>query len=145
MNRKVHVLLGVLLAGLFLCPAGAFAQKGVSQRENQALKAAEQFLAFVDAGQYQNSYAATSTLFRSQVSQKEWVAKVAGTRPNFGAVISRQLQKAKYLTSVPGAPDGQYFVFVFRTSFKHKKRARELVTTNKDKDGRWRVSGYFIR
>ncbi len=40
--------------------------------------------------------------------------------------------------------DGQYVV-VYESSFEHKKSAIEAVTPSLDKDGQWKVSGYFIR
>lgn len=48
-------------------------------------------------------------------------------------------------TSLPGAPDGEYVVIEFESSFEHKKSAIETVTPMNDKDGKWRVSGYYIK
>jgi hypothetical protein len=45
----------------------------------------------------------------------------------------------------PGAPDGKYVVIRYETSFRNKKAATETVTPMLDADGRWRVSGYFIK
>ena len=50
-----------------------------------------------------------------------------------------------YKTSVPGAPDGEYVVIQFQTIFEHKASAIETVTPSKEKDGAWRVSGYYIK
>ena len=33
----------------------------------------------------------------------------------------------------------------YASSFEHKKAAVETVTPMLDKDGHWRVSGYFIK
>jgi ribosomal protein S17E len=44
-----------------------------------------------------------------------------------------------------GAPDGEYIVIQFETSFENKKAAIETVTPMMDKDWRWRVSGYYIK
>ncbi len=49
------------------------------------------------------------------------------------------------MTSLPGAPDGEYVVIQIQTSFENKKSAVETITPMLDKDGRWRVSGYQIR
>jgi hypothetical protein len=46
---------------------------------------------------------------------------------------------------LPGAPDGEYVVIQYESSFEHKQAAVETVTPMLDKDGTWRVSGYFIR
>jgi hypothetical protein len=49
------------------------------------------------------------------------------------------------MTTLPGVPDGEYVVVQFDTSFEKKKTAIETVTPMKEPDGRWRVSGYFIK
>lgn len=49
------------------------------------------------------------------------------------------------MTSLPGAPDGKYVVIQYDTSFENKKAAVETVTPMLDKDGKWRVSGYYIK
>jgi hypothetical protein len=59
--------------------------------------------------------------------------------------MSRVVASKQYTTSVPGAPDGQYVIIQFTTSFKNKASATETVTPMLDKDGSWRVSGYFIK
>jgi hypothetical protein len=55
-------------------------------------------------------------------------------------VDDRHLQTAQ-----PGGADGEYVVVTFETSFENKKTAIETVTPMMDKDGTWRVSGYFIK
>jgi hypothetical protein len=60
-------------------------------------------------------------------------------------VISREFDSEKYETSLPGAPDGEYVVIVYKTQFKKKEKAYETITPMKDTDGEWRVSGYFIK
>jgi hypothetical protein len=67
------------------------------------------------------------------------------TRAPLGKVASRVVKSAVYTTSLPGAPDGQYVVIQFESSFEHKKAAIETVTPSLGEDGEWRVSGYFIR
>jgi hypothetical protein len=62
-----------------------------------------------------------------------------------GAVISRSLKAKNFATSLPGAPDGEYVVIQFATSFENKTSAVETITPMMDKDGQWRVSGYYIK
>ncbi len=52
---------------------------------------------------------------------------------------------AQYTRTLPGAPDGDYVVIRCETAFQKKKSSVETVTPMKDKDGIWRVSGYFIQ
>jgi hypothetical protein len=46
---------------------------------------------------------------------------------------------------LPGAPPGTYVVLVYRSSFAKLTAAREQVTVAREKDGAWRVVGYFVR
>ena len=50
-----------------------------------------------------------------------------------------------YTTNLPGAPDGEYVVIQYKTSFQNKASAIETVTPMRDPDGVYRVSGYYIR
>ena len=62
-----------------------------------------------------------------------------------GKLISREVKSAVYESSLPGVPDGEYVVIQFETSFENKKSAIETVTPMLEKDGKWRVSGYYIK
>jgi len=66
-------------------------------------------------------------------------------REPLGKVMNRGVIKKKYMTSVPGAPDGEYVVIQYSANFENKKNAIETVTPMKDTDGEWRVSGYYIK
>jgi hypothetical protein len=66
-------------------------------------------------------------------------------RKPLGDLVSRKLKSAQRATSLPGAPDGEYVVMQFDTSFAAKKTAVETVTFTHEKDGSWRASGYYIR
>jgi len=94
---------------------------------------------------YAHSWSAASEHFRSSITQSELVSRVSAVRRPLGAVKSRQLSSARATHALPGAPDGEYVVLEFRTSYEHKADATETVTPMKDPDGRWRVSGYYIR
>jgi hypothetical protein len=60
-------------------------------------------------------------------------------------MVSRELISKTYAQSLPDAPDGEYVVIQFKTSFEYKNTAIETVTPMLDNDGIWRVSGYYIR
>ena len=111
----------------------------------QATKAADAWLKLVDAGDYAASYKQTSSLFQEQVSEAKWIQKAGAARKPLGPLVSRRIKAAQYETTLPGAPDGQYVVILYDTSFAHKKSAIETVVPMLDKDGKWHVSGYYIR
>ena len=113
--------------------------------EGAAEAAARVWLGLVDAGDYAKSWVTGAEYFRNLVLQAQWVTSVAQVRGSLGGLKSRRLVSAKYTRSLPGAPDGEYVVIQFATSFEKRAQATETVTPMKDRDGRWRVSGYYIR
>lgn len=82
---------------------------------------------------------------KGAVPQDKWVEMAKGVRSPLGSLKTRQVKSSQYQTSVPGAPDGEYVIVQFQTSFENKESAVETVTTMREKDGTWRVSGYYIK
>ncbi len=110
-----------------------------------ALAAAETWLRLVDSEQYSESWEQASELFQSAVQPEGWTQSMRAFRKPLGTVLSRTVDTQKYSTTLPGAPDGEYVVIQFKTSFTNKHSAVETITPMKDSDGIWRVSGYYIR
>ena len=116
-----------------------------SAEEKAAIVAAEKWLALVDGGEYAKSWDEAADYFKKAITKDQWTQTIKGVRPPIGKMISRKVESSTYATSLPGAPDGEYVVIIFNTSFENKKSAIETVTPMKDKDGKWRLSGYFIK
>lgn len=114
-------------------------------KEIEAVTAAEDWLALVDAGKYGDSWKAASGYFKTAVKQGQWEQSLKAVRLPLGKLVSRKLLSKTFMTSLPGAPDGEYLVIQFDTSFQNKKSAVETITPMKEKDGKWRVSGYYIK
>jgi hypothetical protein len=119
----------------------------VAQDDNTqaAQQSAERWLAIVDKGDYADSYDEAASIFKLAITKADWVQKVRAARGPLGKLESRKLKHAQYETSLPGAPDGKYVVILYDTSLENKKSAMETIVPTLDRDGRWRVSGYFIR
>jgi hypothetical protein len=132
-----------LLLALLL-PAGSSIQ-AQQKPEQLAQQSADAWLALIDSGKYAESWQEASQLFKAAVTEKEWQSKLRATRDPLGKMLSRKLKSATYTKTLPGAPDGEYVVIQYESSFEHKQSAVETVTPMLDKDGMWRVSGYFIR
>jgi hypothetical protein len=125
----------------------AFCSKAHAQQkpEQLAQQSAESWLAFVDAGKYDESWQEAAQYFKGAVAKEDWRKAVQGARDPLGKMQSRKLKSAVYKTTLPGAPDGEYVVIQYDSSFEHKQAAVETVTPMLDKDGKWRVSGYSIK
>ena len=121
---------------------------GGSQLEKQAVDkattAALEWLNLIDAAKYEESWDKAASLFKIGVTKKRWVDTLTIVRKPLGEPVSRKLVKAEYLTSLPGAPDGEHVVLRFKTSFRHKYQAIETVTPMLDKDGKWRKSHVVV-
>lgn len=115
------------------------------QARQAANRAAEAWLKLVDSGKYGESWDTAATYFKNAVDKSAWERQIRAVRAPLGKVLSRELKEAEYRTSLPGAPDGEYVVIQFNTSFENKKSAVETITPMLGKDGEWRVSGYYIR
>jgi hypothetical protein len=132
-----------LLAGLLLWPN----LRGLAQDKNAeaAQRTDEVWLGLVDSGKYAESYREAAATFQAAVSEEKWVGALETVRAPLGKLMTRTLKSAKYAKTLPGAPDGEYEVLIFETSFEHKDAAVETVTASLEKDGMWRVAGYYIK
>lgn len=140
MINKIPVLIIVVLV---LCAVPVLA--GSSEKENAAVISAKKWLKMVDSGSYAESWNEAAELFRNAIKQEQWKQSLQAARKPLGKLVTRRIKTKIYKTSLPGAPDGEYVIIEFETSFEHKKSAIETVTPMMDKDGRWRVSGYYIK
>lgn len=105
---------------------------------------AQQWVQLIDQQRWDDSWTSAGTLFRSQVPKERWASTIKPVREPLGTVISRKLQGSTKTGSLPGAPDGEYQVVQFATSFANKKEAVETVVLAPEAAG-WKVNGYFIR
>jgi len=140
MKKNFEILLCACLIGFGSISIGY----GVDD-EILALENAKIWMEMVDNGKYSESWEDAATYFKAAVKKEEWEESIKNIRESMGKVLSRNLISQTYATELPGAPDGEYYVIQFQTSFSKKKNSVETITPTKDKDGIWRMSGYFIR
>jgi len=131
-----------ILVFMLIC---ATASLGEDKAEKAATESANHWLSLIDVGDYSASWNEAAPVFKGAVSKNQWAQMLQSTRAPLGTVISRTVKSAVYKNSLPGAPDGQYVVIQYESSFEHKKSAIETVTPSLGDDGQWRVSGYYIR
>jgi len=112
---------------------------------DMATVAAHAWLSLVDEGKHEESWDSAATYFKNAVPKEQWVDMVNAARTPLGGLVMRELKSADFAGSLTGAPDGQYVVIQFSTSFENKQSAVETITPMLDDDGEWRVAGYFIK
>ncbi len=117
----------------------------VANADKAAVSAAQVWLAAIDDGHYAESWTSGADYFRGAITQDKWVSALESARQPLGNLVSRKIKSAQPMTELPGAPDGQYVVMQFETSFAGKKSAIETVTFMLEKDGKWKAAGYFIK
>lgn len=138
----------IIFVGLLLA---ACTQEGTEDtpkhagEEQAALQSANKWLTLVDEGKYRESWNEAASLFKNALPKDKWIETLGGIRPPLGKVLQRNVKTKDYKTSLHGAPDGEYVVIQFQTRFEYKASAIETVTPSKEKDGSWRVSGYYIK
>ena len=110
-----------------------------------AVDSATFWLGLIDDGDYGASWEEAADIFKNAATKKQWAGMAKTVRQPLGKVISRQVMSKMAMRTVPGGPDGEYVIIKFKTSFENKKDAIETVTPMLDKDGIWRVTGYYIR
>jgi hypothetical protein len=142
-QMRSNLLSGLTVLALLvgICSAAQAQQKP----EELAQQSADAWLALVDSGKYADSWQEASQLFKAAVTKEQWQSKLRASRGPFGKMVSRELKSATYAKTLPGAPDGEYVVIQYESSFEHKQSAVETVTPMLDNDGKWRVSGYYIK
>ncbi len=131
-----------LLVTLCLFDLGTGHGFAVSDEQIQsALPAAENWVAQVDAGHYDDSYLAGSTILHEQVSQTQWVEVMKTLRPRWGSVLSRKVVSHVYKPDGFAGKDGEFMVITYDTSFKELEAGMEVVVLRWE-DGQWRGAGY---
>ncbi|HDZ62357.1 MAG TPA: DUF4019 domain-containing protein [Nitrospirae bacterium] len=143
-NISIRTLLLFTFLSLCLYPLSA-CESNTSTKEAAAVEAADKWLALVDNSQYTESWSEAADYFKNVIDKEQWKQTLTSVRDPLGKTISRKIKSTKYMTEVPGAPDGEYVVIQYETSFENKKNSIETVTPMLDKDGVWRVSGYYIK
>ena len=139
--KKIFAITAWLVVTAALCQVLLADQS----KEELAISASLAWLALVDAGKYQESWQQAAENFKNIVEQNQWESSMVAYRKPLGNVLSRNLMFKKYTNTLPGAPDGEYVVIQYKTSFENKASAVETVTPMLDSDGIWRVSGYYIK
>jgi hypothetical protein len=142
MKRQV-VQLSIMVA---LASIVGIVSIGAQEPDTKAAQASvEAWLSLLDNQSYAASWDAAASLLRTAVTQEVFQTATQAVRTMLGKMKARSLKSATSTKTLPGAPDGEYVVCQFDTSFEQKAAAVETVTAIREKDGKWRVGGYFVK
>lgn len=118
-------------------PASTAATTAVA--ESDATRAARDWLALVDARNWQASYAATAGSFRKVNTLANWQGAAEGVHAKLGPAEARELLSD---FDTPAAPNGARSVR-FRTAFAGNVSKIETLLLNQE-GGQWRVAGIYV-
>ena len=107
--------------------------------------AADHWLALVDAGKYAESWEQAAAVFKEAVAKSEWTEAASQTRLRLGKLKTRKVKYSQVTDKIQGAPAGQFVLLQTEAAFEQQETAKELVTLTLEKDGKWRVIGYFVQ
>ena len=145
MKIVYRVLLMVFLFPLFLFATEDLKQNTHSNPTELAVASAEQWLKIIDADNYDKGWRHASEYLKKAVSKDSFKQTLRGVRSPLGSMKTRVLDAAQYTTRLPGSPEGEYVVIKFKTGFENKGYAVETLISKKEKDGQWKVAGYYIK
>ena len=110
--------------------------------EDDAAVAGQNWLSLVDDQKYEESWKQASSMFRGEVSQEQWIAALKRSREPLGSLVSRMPSRVEFSRFLRGAPEADYAIIHFKTSFTAKS-ATERLTLVKE-DGKWQMAAYGI-
>ncbi len=102
------------------------------------------WLQMIDAGQYDDSWAYSSSLLRMQKTPDQWLARMKRLRAAYGDLSMRSVSGIVFTKSLQGYPDGSYATVQYRASYFRQRDATESVSLRLE-DGQWRPVSYTLR
>ena len=136
-------MLTLAAAALFLVPAivqndtnGGTTQSVPSDAEVES--AALTWLALLDAGDWEASYAATASSFRKANTLKLWSDTAEKVQSGLGKTLSREYIGQDDVPSPQGIT-----IVKFRTDFANRTGVVETISLVRE-DGAWKVAGIYV-
>jgi len=141
---------------LFVPFLAAFACTTLAQTmmpaQREALNAAERWLVPVDGQRYADAWAMAAESFKAKVPRDDFRDGIGKIRKDYGKVEKRTGERMAFRGDKP-APDqpdaqakpGTEVSILFDTVFQGNRKAQEEITMVLEKDGVWRVAGYYIK
>ena len=118
----------------------------VAQADDSAAAktAAASWLATMDAADYAATWETAAAAFKSSIAVAAWSQAAKSVRDPLGPMQSRAEKAVTMTTTLAGAPDGNYAVLQFDTTFANKAASVETLSLLLE-SGQWKVVGYFIK
>lgn len=115
-----------------------------AEKENAGKLAAAGWLLLLDRRDWGRAWETSSAVFRESVPLATWMDGIPKVREPLGTFVERAPANSAYKTTLEGWPAGEYVSVIFVSKFDTKE-LQEVVTTVRESDGKWRVTGYSTR
>lgn len=125
-------------------PAGEAKSSADAEKEAAGKLAAQGWLLLLDRKDWGRAWETSSSVFRQTVPLPTWMDGIPKVRADLGTFVERTPADSAYRTTLAGRPDGEYVTVIFLSKFD-KRDVEEVITTVRDTDGKWRVTGYSTR
>lgn len=111
------------------------------------------WMAALDAGDTVRTWEDASSVFKEAVTAEDWAKAYASAHETLGVLRSREPLTKAISGTLPGAPDGWYAVFQYKSVFEKAPDTVETFTLKLDtvdgqrwtQSGTWRVIGHSVR
>ncbi|MFC5499031.1 DUF4019 domain-containing protein [Caenimonas terrae] len=124
--------------------AEAQASPEVKEKAAAATLAASGWLLLLDRRDWGRAWETTSAMFRKAVPLASWMDGIPKAR-DLGDFVEREPVEAVYKPTLEGYPAGDYVTVIYGSKFSKKEEVVEVITTVREADGKWRVTGYSTR
>jgi hypothetical protein len=115
-----------------------------AEKEEAGKLAASGWLVLLDRRDWGRAWETSSAVFRTTVPLGTWMDAIPKVRSDLGTFVDRLPATTVYKTKLEGKPDGEYVSVIFESKFSGRQ-VQEWVTTVREPDGKWRVTGYSTR
>ena len=134
------IALAVLAFAALSAPETApIAAPAATASQNETIAAARQFMALIDANNWDASWDMTGKSFKSLNTSAKWAEVSTVVRAQYGRNKGRELLSAGW---VPAPPSG-YWIVKFRAHYANQADAIETLSLERD-NGQWRVVGVTL-
>jgi hypothetical protein len=135
----------LLLAGQAQAQVTTLSPNVNDTRATEAQAAANAWLASFDTGDGADNWLQSASVFKERVKQEDWQKKVEDQRIQFGRLKTRTLKGMGFTRQMDSAPDGEYFVMRYLSTYAKKDNVVEIVVPTRDRDGNWKIANYVTQ
>ena len=135
----------LLLAGPVQAQVTTLSPNVNDTRETEAQAAANAWLASFDTGDGADNWLQSASVFKERVKQDDWQQKVDDQRRQFGRLKTRTLKGMGFTRQMDNAPDGEYFVMRYLSTYAKKDNVVEILVPTRDRDGNWKIANYVAQ